>query len=52
MEYSKIVKKECPMCGKTHFVKLTEVEYDQYKKYITYGRLIQNVLPNTSPTVR
>lgn len=32
MEYSKIVKKECPMCGKTYFVKLTEVEYDQYKK--------------------
>ena len=36
MEYSKIVKKECPMCGKTYFVKLTEVEYDQYKKYIAY----------------
>ena len=52
MKYSKIVKKECPMCGKTHFVKLTEVEYDQYKKYITYGRLIQNALPNISPTVR
>ena len=41
MEYSKIVKKECPMCGKTYFVKLTEVEYDQYKKYIAYGSLIQ-----------
>lgn len=32
------------MCGKTHFVKLTEVEYDQYKKYITYRKVIQNVL--------
>lgn len=52
MEYLKIVKKGCPMCGKTHFVKLTEVEYDQYKKYIVYGRLIQNALSNTSPTVR
>lgn len=52
MEYSKIVKKECPMCGKTYFVKLTEVEYDQYKKYIAYGSLIQNALSNTSPTVR
>lgn len=52
MKYSKIVKKECPMCGKTHFVKLTEVEYDQYKKYIAYGSLIQNALSNTSPTVR
>lgn len=52
MKYSKIVKKECPMCGEIHFVKLTDVEYDQYKKYITYGRLIQNALPNISPTVR
>ena len=52
MEYSKIVKKDCPMCGKTYFVKLTEVEYDQYKKYIAYGSLIQNALSNTSPTVR
>lgn len=52
MKYSKIVKKECPMCGKTHFVKLTEVGYDQYKKYIAYGSLIQNALSNTSPTVR
>ena len=52
MEYSKIVKKECPMCGKTYFVKLTEVEYDQYKKYIAYGSLIQNAPSNTSPTVR
>lgn len=40
------------MCGKTHFVKLTEVEYDQYKKYIAYGSLIQNALSNASPTVR
>lgn len=39
MEYSKIVKKECPMCGKTYFVKLTEVEYDQYKKYGKCGRI-------------
>ena len=52
MKYSKIVKKECPMCGEIHFVKLTDVEYDQYKKYIAYGSLIQNALSNTSPTVR
>ena len=52
MKYSKIVKKECPMCGEIHFVKLTDVEYDQYKKYIVYGSLIQNVFPNISPTVR
>ena len=40
------------MCGEIHFVKLTDVEYDQYKKYIAYGSLIQNALSNTIPTVR
>ena len=49
---TKVVKKECPMCGHQHFVKLTEVEYEQYKKYIVYGRLIQDTLPDTNPTVR
>lgn len=39
MEYSKIVKKECPMCGKTYFVKLTEVEYDQYKNIYCIRKL-------------
>lgn len=52
MEYRKIIRRECPMCRKTHFAKITEDEYDQYKRYVTRKCLIQNIMPNTSPTVR
>ena len=37
----RIIKKKCPLCGKIHYMKITEKEYAEYVLYICYGGPIQ-----------
>lgn len=47
MKYVKTIMKTCPMCGTNHYMRLTEVQANQWSDYVCYGGLIQDRMPGT-----
>lgn len=46
MKYVKTIEKECPMCGQTHYMRLTEKQAKQWESYVCYGGLVQEKMPD------
>ena len=46
MKYVKTIMKECPLCGQVHYMRLTENQAKQWEKYVCYGGLVQEKMPD------
>lgn len=47
-ELTRNIERDCPMCGNKYLLRISELRYDQYKKYVVYHsrELIQKALPD------
>lgn len=47
-ELTRNIERDCPMCGNKYLLRISEMRYDQYKKYVVYHsrELIQKALPD------
>lgn len=50
--YQNIVERRCPHCGGYTTIVMTDEEYKNYIKWTEHGGLIQDLLPNLSPSDR
>lgn len=51
-EIRQLIARDCPMCKRTAYMKITRSMAEEYLHYVAYGGLIQNELPSFNKFAR